>query len=95
MAAGKQIRFLDLFKVCEHHFGKPRNSGSSHYIFKMPWPGDPRVNIQNDKVKAKPYQVRQVLDAITKLMEAKSKEPQKQTTSLTGALAGRRPAKRR
>ena len=38
MEAGKQIRFLDLFKVCEHHFGKPRNSGSSHYIFKMPWP---------------------------------------------------------
>ncbi|MEI6371653.1 MAG: hypothetical protein WCO49_18400 [Nostocales cyanobacterium ELA608] len=30
----------------------------------MPWGGDPRVNIQNDKGKAKRYQVRQVLDAI-------------------------------
>jgi hypothetical protein len=29
-------------------------------------PGDPRVNIQNDKGKAKPYQVRQVLAAIDK-----------------------------
>ena len=48
-------------------FGKPRQSGSSHTIFKTPWPGDPRVNIQNAKGKAKPYQVRQVLQAIDKL----------------------------
>lgn len=33
----------------------------------MPWGGDPRVNIQSDKGKAKLYQVKQVLDAITKL----------------------------
>lgn len=31
-----------------------------------PWPGDPRVNILNDKGKAKAYQVRQVLKAIDK-----------------------------
>jgi hypothetical protein len=31
-----------------------------------PWPGDPRVNIHNDKGKAKAYQVRQVLKAIDK-----------------------------
>ena len=30
-------------------------------------PGDPRVNIQNDKGKAKPYQVRQIIEAIEKL----------------------------
>jgi hypothetical protein len=36
-------------------------------VFKTPWPGDPRVNIQNDKGKAKAYQVRQVLEAISKL----------------------------
>jgi len=29
--------------------------------------GDPRVNIQNAKGKAKPYQVRQVLQAIERL----------------------------
>ena len=61
------VGFNDLKKVCEAYFGKPRQSGSSHAIFKTPWPGDPRVNIQNAKGKAKPYQVRQVLQAIDKL----------------------------
>ena len=61
------VRFTELRKICEYYFGKPRHSGGSHYIFKTPWPGDPRVNIQNDKGKAKPYQVRQVLHAIQML----------------------------
>jgi hypothetical protein len=61
------VRFADLTKVCEHFFGPARQSGSSHAVYKTPWPGDPRVNIQNDKGKAKAYQVRQVLDAITRL----------------------------
>ena len=61
------VRFGDLQKVCEAYVGKPRNNGTSHSIFKMPWPGDPRVNIQNDKGKAKAYQVRQVLLAIERL----------------------------
>jgi hypothetical protein len=61
------VRFSDLHKVCEKFFGKPRLTAGSHVIFKMPWPGDPRVNIQNDKGRAKPYQVRQVLLAIDKL----------------------------
>lgn len=62
----QNIGFNDLHKVCEHYFGDPRQSGSSHAVFKTPWPGDPRVNIQNDKGKAKAYQVRQVLKAIDK-----------------------------
>ena len=61
------VRFLDLKKICEFYFSKPRQSGSSHAIFKTPWPGDPRVNIQNSKGKAKPYQVKQVIQAIEKL----------------------------
>ena len=61
------VRFSDLKKLCETYFGKPRQDGSSHTIFKTPWPGDPRVNIQNAKGKAKPYQVRQVLQAIEQL----------------------------
>ncbi len=61
------VRFNALLNVCELIFGKPRQKGSSHAIFKTPWPGDPRVNIQNDKGKAKAYQVRQVLLAIEKL----------------------------
>ena len=69
MDAGREIHFADLAKVCEHYFGKPRQSGTSHQVYKMPWPGNPRVNIQNAKGKSKPYQVRQVLAAIAKLKE--------------------------
>ncbi|MFP4079854.1 MAG: toxin HicA [Ectothiorhodospira sp.] len=61
------VRFADLMKVCEAYFGKPRQHGTSHAIFKTPWAGDPRINIQNAKGRAKPYQVRQVLLAIEKL----------------------------
>lgn len=62
----RNIRYGDLAKVCEHYFGPPRTSGGSHAVFKTPWPGDPRVNIQDDHGKAKAYQVRQVLAAIEK-----------------------------
>ena len=61
------VRFADLKKVCEEYFGQSRQGGTSHTIFKTPWVGDPRINIQDDQGKAKPYQVRQVLLAIQKL----------------------------
>jgi hypothetical protein len=61
------VRFGDLKKVCEAYFGEPRQNGTSHAIFKTPWAGDPRINIQNAKGKAKPYQVKQVILAINKL----------------------------
>ena len=60
----KGLRFAELVRVCEHYFGTARQSGSSHMVFKTPWEGDPRVNIQNDHGKAKTYQVRQVLKAV-------------------------------
>lgn len=63
------MRFSDLERVCRHYFGEPRQAGGSHQVYKMPWPGDPRVNIRNDRGKAKPYQVKQVLAAITRLEE--------------------------
>ena len=63
----KGVRFTELRKVCEYYFGKSRQSGSSHCVFKTAWSGDPRVNIQNDKGKAKTYQVRPVLKAIERL----------------------------
>ncbi|PIE60832.1 MAG: toxin HicA, partial [Desulfobacterales bacterium] len=46
------VKFKDLCKVCEYCFGKARQSGSSHRIYRTPWQGDPRVNIQNSKGKA-------------------------------------------
>ena len=61
------IKFSDLCKVCDHYFGTARQNATSHRIYKTPWPGDPRVNIQNDKGKAKAYQVLQVLKAIKEL----------------------------
>ncbi len=70
--APQDVRFIDLAKVCEHYFGTPRNKGTSHHIYKMPWQGDPRVNIQKSKNgKAKPYQVKQVIAAINKVKETK------------------------
>jgi hypothetical protein len=70
MEAGSEIDFSDLVKVCDHYFGAARQNGTSHKIYKTPWAGDPRVNIQDDKGKAKRYQVRQVLKAIEKIKEA-------------------------
>jgi len=58
------VRFIDLCMICDYYFGAARQKGSSHRIYKTPWQGDPRVNIQNDKGKAKSYQVKQVLKAI-------------------------------
>ena len=61
------VRFTDLCKLCDHYFGEARQSGSSHRVYKTPWQGDPRVNIQSSKGKAKVYQVKQVLKAIERL----------------------------
>jgi len=58
------VKYADLCVVCDHYFGNARQKGSSHRIYKIPWQGDPRINIQNDHGKAKNYQVKQVLKAI-------------------------------
>ena len=63
----KGVRFGDLCKVCDFYFGEARQKGSSHRIYKTPWPGDPRVNIQDHEGMAKAYQVKQVLRAIERL----------------------------
>lgn len=64
----QNVRFSELARVCEHYFGEPRNKGTSHFVFKTPWQGDPRVNIQKGKGgKVKAYQVKQVIAAIDKL----------------------------
>jgi hypothetical protein len=63
----EDVRFNNLCKVCNHYFGEPRQESTSHRTYKTPWQGDPRINIQNHKGKAKAYQVKQVLLAIEKL----------------------------
>ncbi len=67
-------KFSDVRKVAEHFFGafgEPRIVGS-HHVYKMPWPGDPRINIQKDGPKAKRYQVIQVIEAVDKLKALKA-----------------------
>lgn len=63
----KGTKFKDLCKVCDAYFGEPKQSGSSHRVYRTPWKGDPRVNIQNAKGMSKAYQVKQVLQAIERL----------------------------
>lgn len=62
----QNVKFVDLIKICIKHFGEPRIKGS-HHIFKTPWKGDPRINIQRDGKMAKIYQVKLVLQALKKL----------------------------
>ena len=64
----RNVRFADLRKLCDRYFGQPRLHGS-HLIYRTPWQGEPRVNIQSSKGMAKPYQVRQALKAIARLEE--------------------------
>lgn len=64
----QNVRYEDVKKICEHYFGQPRQNATNHCVYKTPWQGDPRVNIQRGKNgKAKIYQVKQVLAAIDRL----------------------------
>ena len=63
----KNVSFKDICKVCDLYFGQPRQAGTSHRVYKMPWAGDPRINLQKEGSRAKAYQVKQVLKAIERL----------------------------
>jgi hypothetical protein len=71
----QNVRFDDLARICADYFGDPRQDGTSHKVYRTPWQGDPRVNIQRGKDgNAKAYQVRQVLDAMARLEAEMSKK---------------------
>lgn len=71
------VRYAELFAVCVYNFGSPRQQGTSHAVFSMPWEGDPRVNIQEGSGgSAKPYQVKQVVAALKRLEEQSAEEEQ-------------------
>ena len=70
----KNVLFSDLLKVATEAFGNPRVKGTSHHVFKVPWQGMPWVNLQRDGKHAKPYQVKQVLEALKKLEEMKNEK---------------------
>ena len=66
----KDVRFERLKAICTAFFGAPRIKGS-HHIFKMKWPGDPRINIQNRGGKVAEYQVKQAIAALQRLSATK------------------------
>lgn len=66
LANAKNTRFAVAVRVATELFGAPRVKGS-HHIFKIPWTGDPRINLQPQGKMAKDYQVKQLLEAIEKL----------------------------
>lgn len=71
------VRFADACKVAASFFGEPRQNGTNHKVWKMPWAGDPRVNLQKAKGgKAKTYQVRELLNAV-----ARQEDERKQAAS--------------
>lgn len=67
-------RFGEVMSICRRHFGMERVGKGSHRVFKTPWPGDPRVNIQDKKGTVARYQVRQVIAALDKLRHQNSGE---------------------
>ncbi|WP_448808909.1 toxin HicA [Agromyces bauzanensis] len=64
----KSITFAEACALAEAHFGPARKGSGSHVaIYKMPWQGDPRINLQRaEGGKAKEYQVKQLIKAIDK-----------------------------
>ncbi|MBF0360841.1 MAG: toxin HicA [Oligoflexia bacterium] len=72
----ENIRFKRLIEICRSFFVGPRINGSNH-IFKVPWSGNPRINLQKDGQDAKKYQIKQVREALKKLSEIEMLEEEK------------------
>jgi len=69
------VAFRELRGICEECFGAPRKQGGSHLVFRTGLREPAFVNIQRKGKMAKPYQCRQVADAIeAQIREAKLKE---------------------
>jgi len=86
----RNVRFGDAVKLAEAHFGAPRRSGS-HHVFRTPWPGDPRVNLQAAADgKAKAYQVRQLLAAIDRLEMTRARENEREGERRDSETTGKR-----
>ena len=68
--APQNVRYDDLAKVCDEHFGAARQRGTSHAVYATPWVGDPRVNIQRGHDgKAEVYQVLAAIDRLAQESE--------------------------
>ena len=64
LVAPQNLSFSELCTLCRH-FGMKRRKGSGgHRIYKRESPPFFTLSIQDDDGKAKPYQVRQLLDNV-------------------------------
>lgn len=61
------LRFEELYDLCEFFFGAPCQRGTGFAVFSMPWPDDPLLSIQDQDGRARPHQVRQVIAAIERM----------------------------
>jgi hypothetical protein len=59
-----------------------------HHIFRTPWPGDPRINLQKQQGQAKPYQVKQVIAALSKKLSIEQEERRKKLEAEQGEKIG-------
>ena len=85
----RSVRYADACKAADAFFGQPRQRGTSHRIWKMPWPGDPRVNLQEGPGgKAKAYQIEQLLQAIDRLRAMQTAGPEVKTEGESIASSG-------
>jgi hypothetical protein len=74
------VRYAEACAVADAFFGTPRQHGTSHRIWKMPWAGDPRVNLQEgESGKAKAYQIQQLLKAIDRYQQELAKKAEEPT----------------
>ena len=63
-ASDANIAFADLVHLM-HRLGFEERIRGSHHVFRMPGVEE-KINLQKDRSKAKPYQVRQVRGVILK-----------------------------
>jgi hypothetical protein len=88
------VRYADACTVANAFFGKPRQQGTSHRVWKMPWAGDPRVNMQGDKGgRAKTYQVQQLLSAIDRWRAEQAKKTEEASRTQPKLAAAKSKAK--
>ncbi len=79
----KNTKFDRLVVILKKHFEARATKGTSHVLFKVPWSGDPLINVQPTKgqSQAKQYQVEQVLKALRKLQQQQqTSEPKGEET---------------
>ena len=68
------IKFAEISENLRAMVWPPRIKRYNHHVYRMPWSGDPRINIQRgNNGAAKAYQVKQVIAALARMEEEHGK----------------------